>query len=78
VLPKEIPNLIAAQTSTNQQHTVKSMVIAGLLGARNLLLNRNTHNASIGDLKFFHRAALLNETIPGGQAFNKNFVLQYL
>jgi hypothetical protein len=67
VLSKEIPHLIAAQSATDQQHAVKSMVIAGLLGARNLLLNRNTHNSSIGDLKFFHRAALLKATYQEGK-----------
>jgi hypothetical protein len=78
VLPKETPNLRATQTATDQQHSMKSMVIPSLLGSRNLLLNSNAHNGSIGYLKFSHPAALLNATVTGGRAFDKNFIPQYL
>jgi hypothetical protein len=78
VLAKQITHLIAAQTPTHQQYPMKSMIIAGLFGPRNLLLNRKAHNLSIGYLKLSHPAALLNPTIPGGRAISKNYMLQYL
>jgi hypothetical protein len=78
VLPKEIPHLIATQTPTDKQHAMKSVVIAGFFGARNLLLYRNHHNVSIGYPKLSHSAALLYATLTGRQAVDKKFILQYL
>jgi hypothetical protein len=78
VLTKQIRHLIATQPSTDQQYSMKSMIIPSLFRPRNLLLNRKAHNLSVGYLKLSHLAALLNMSVSGGQVICKNFMLHHL
>jgi len=79
MLSKQFCNLITAQASADKQNSMKSVIITGFLRTRNFLLNCDAHNISVRYLKLFHDGALLEKPpIPGGRAFCKYFMLQYL
>jgi hypothetical protein len=57
-VPKKFCNLITTESSTYQQDSMKSMVIAGYLRSYNLLLYSNSHDVLVFDFKFAHSSLL--------------------
>ena len=55
VLAQVVGDFIARHAPADQEHTVKSVVIARLLRTEDLLLHRNLHDLGIFDLQFTHR-----------------------
>lgn len=54
IFAKQLGDLLAALAVLNQQQTIQPMVAARLIGARNLLLDGDSHHFRIGNCQFSH------------------------
>jgi hypothetical protein len=50
MLAEPFSDIIAAMTLADEQHAVKSVVVTGLIGAADFLLERNSHGFDVGNL----------------------------
>jgi hypothetical protein len=74
-----LTNPVTAQSSTNQQKSVKSVTLTWRFRTRSLLLNRGAHIISNSYLKLFYLDAFLKQsTLPGDHDFCERFMVKSL
>jgi hypothetical protein len=62
--PKQLGHLTAGKSGTDQQHSVQSVIIPGLPGPEDLLLQGDSHNVCVLDFQFLHIGLLSPGRIP--------------
>jgi hypothetical protein len=63
-LPKQLGHLTAGKSGTDQQHSMQPVIIPGLLGPEDFLLQGDSHNVCVLDFQFSHIGLLSPGSIP--------------
>jgi len=63
-LPKQLGHLTAGKSGTDKQDSVQPVIIPGLLGPKDLLLQGDSHNVCVLDFQFSHIGLLSSGSIP--------------
>jgi hypothetical protein len=73
VLAEPVGHVITAMPLAHQQHAMQTVIVTGFIGATDLLLERDSHCLSIGNLQCFHAEILRHAGLE-----SKHIILHYL